>query len=646
MTAAHGRANGVARRAPALAGVLLFLVYVVTLAPGVTFWDAGEFIAAIDSFGIPHPPGTPFFVLTGRAWRLLLGFFPAALATNLFSAACTAAACALGGSVIARRTRRPFAAAAGALCAGTMSTVWLNATETEVYSSSLLLAALMLWAAARAEESGETRWRVFLAFLIALAAPLHASALVAAPAAIALVTGWAPGMPDDRLRAHGLDLILVFIAAAGLATGRWIVAGCGVTCLLIRTAYRTDARRLLPALLLGVSPLVVMLLRARLDPAINQGNPADLEALLGVVARRQYAVAATWPRQAPLWLQFGNLLEYVDWQAALGMAPRPAPHLLRTPLTILFLALGWHGSRRLRLDDAATWRTVLVLLGCASLGVMLYLNLKAGPSLGWGILPESAPHEARERDYFFVLAFWAWGLLAGYGAVRMADEARRMPAFLSSRPTRALLGGVLVMLPLLLNWRAVDRRREPDASAPELLARALLGGSPDRAVLFVWGDNDTYPLWFAQRALGMRRDVRVITISLLSAPWYRAELERRDSLVVGPWRGESATVASVVAAARARGRPVAFAATVPATMRRTSDGSWLLCGSVWTEAGTHCAFGATHQIDAWLAANPPSDVTDPTTRANLQPLRCPGLAARSETMPAAADSLDSVCNAK
>jgi hypothetical protein len=178
------------------------------------------------------------------------------------------------------------------------------------------------------------------------------------------------------------------------------------------------------------------------------------------------------------------------------------------------------------------------------------------------------------------------------------------------------------------------------------LAAALLGSAPDRALLFVWGDNDTYPLWFAQRALGMRRDVRVVTISLLAAPWYRAELERRDSLVVGPWSGESATAARVVAAARSRGRPVTFAATVPATTRLASEGSWELCGSIWTEAGTHCAFGGTRQIDAWLAANPISDVTDPTTSSMLQPLRCPGLAARSKTSQAAVDSLDSVCNAK
>jgi hypothetical protein len=389
-----------------------------------------------------------------------------------------------------------------------------------------------------------------------------------------------------------------------------------------------------------------MLVRARHDPAINQGNPSDFDALLGVIARRQYAIAPPWPRQAPLWLQFGNLLEYVDWQVALGFAPGPAPHVLRTPLTVLFLALGWSGARQLREDAKAAWTTLLVLIGCASLGVMLYLNLKAGPSLGWGILSDSTPHEARERDYFFVLAFWGWGLLAGYGAVRLAEDARRLPPLLSSVRKRAILGGLLALLPLLMNWRAVDRRREPDASAPERLAGALLGSAPDRALLFVWGDNDTYPLWFAQQALGMRRDVRVVTISLLAAPWYRAELERRDSLVIGAWGGQFAAVTGLVAVARDRGRPVTFAATVPAMTRMASGRSWELCGSIWTEAGAHCAFAGNEQTDSWLATNHISDVTDPTTIAMIQPLRCPGLAARARTSPAAADSLDSVCNAK
>ena len=45
------------------AGLFLFTIYCVTLARGMTYWDAGEFLAAIHSLGIPHPPGTPLFVL-------------------------------------------------------------------------------------------------------------------------------------------------------------------------------------------------------------------------------------------------------------------------------------------------------------------------------------------------------------------------------------------------------------------------------------------------------------------------------------------------------------------------------------------------------------------------------------------------------
>ena len=108
--------------------VFLMLCYCATVAHGMTYWDAGEFLAAIHSLGIPHPPGTPVFVLTARVWSMILGPVTGfALAVNLFSATCTALAFALVANLFWRWTGNRLAAFAAAVVGGGMSTVWLNA---------------------------------------------------------------------------------------------------------------------------------------------------------------------------------------------------------------------------------------------------------------------------------------------------------------------------------------------------------------------------------------------------------------------------------------------------------------------------------------------------------------------------------------
>lgn len=504
---------------PAVVAVVIFCIYVATLAPTVTYWDAGEFLSAIHSLGIPHPPGTPVFVFVANVWAKVLSPFAGfAYSINLFSAASTAVACGIAALLMQRWTGDRWAAAAGGLTAGLMSSVWLNATETEVYSPALLVSLLLLLIADQARTTRDRRWFVLLAYMLGFGWSLQLSALVAAPAAIFLALWRWPAQRDD-------------------------FAGD-------RRALLSTSTAMALAAALGASAVLFMLIRARHDPAINQGNPATWQALADVITRRQYLPAAMLPRQAPLYLQIGNMFEYADWQVALGLAPDPQPTFARTGATLLFAALGVVGFRWHRKRNVPSWEGMTMLFITATLGVVVYLNMKASPSYAQEILGATAKHEARERDYFFALGFFSWGLWAGAGAVTTLRKLGR---------GGALAGVALAMVPAVLNWKAVDRSRMPEAFAARDSAIRLLSRAPRNAVVFAVGDNDTYPVWYMQEVERFRRDVTPVTLPLLSAKWYRQELARRSLLLdaeyVDRWRGVGATYAQICVRSRALGRP-------------------------------------------------------------------------------------------
>ena len=648
-----------ARRAAVVAGVALFAVYVATLAPGVTFWDAGEFIASAHALGIPHPPGTPLFVIMLNAWARLLWFVPFAMATNLFSALSTGAAVGMTVLFVARNTGKPWLAIAGAVTAGAMATVWQNATETEVYASSLAVAIAAVVAADAAGRTGERRWLVLTAYLLGLALPLHLSILVVAPVAIYLASARPDGSWD---RPAGLALLGVTLCATGVGrlSAPLFAIGFATLAISVATAPGVAGRapwRDVPSVAatfgVALTGLLILLIRARHDPAINQGNPDSLGQLAYVVARRQYDVAGPWPRQAPFWLQLANWFEYADWQIALSLAPTVIPSVGRVAATVAFAGLGVAGSVHHREVDRRTWRAIALLFVCGSLGVTVYLNLKAGASFAWGFVPSAALHEARDRDYFFVLGFWAWGVWAGMGAMALAARLRLPVA----------LGLAAAAMPIALNWSAVDRRGEPEASMPHEVAAELLEPLPANAVLFVAGDNDTYPLWYLQQVEGRRRDVTVVTMPLLAAPWYAAELQRRHRLLPKGAAGDVLALSKrIAAAARAANRPVAAAVTVPAGDRNRIGGNWTLAGMTYVSrsaAGSVqvpvsgsslgisidslAAAAAAARTTAWRGARTVHPSVDPVHEYFFSLLGCP----RLELQPASSAhgvSLDSLCN--
>jgi hypothetical protein len=666
--------SGVA--APIIAVLVLGAVYLATLAPGLTFWDSGELIAAVHSLGIPHPPGTPLYVMLARSWRELAWPLSTAVATNTFSAICTSLAAGALAWLLVRVTRMPWAALGAALCAGAMSTVWLDANEAEVYAASLLLAMVMLLAAERAGTSlllapahAETldrsasparrdRWIVLTAYCMALAVPLHISALVAAPAAIALAV-YGGGRRVDWPRAAMLGGALLIAAGAGLAEWKIVVAG-GIVLALGPSAARSGrvsewkiAGWIAAALALGISVVAFMPIRALHEPALDSGNPATWSALWEVIGRRQYELQGLWPRQAPVWAQVANFFEYADWQVALGLAPGVAPSWVRTPFTIVYALLGVYGAARHRATDARSWLALVVLFTCASIGLVGYLNFKAGASFGFGVLPDAIPHEARERDYFFSLAFFTWGAWAGFGAVSL----------LRKRSHRLIPAGVaLAALPIALNWRAVDRSREPEASAAHRVASALLWSAPPRSVLVTWGDNDSFPLWYLQVVEGERPDVAVVVAPLLGAEWYRAQLARRDSLLlasdVADFPGELAVVGRVMERAAVSGRPVAVAITADSSELGTLGDEWVLGGVAYVSAALSSTpttvAGLRAPVDTVAARAfverfgfaqrlPRGDGTDPAPRVMARLLNCPGETLVAARTGARVDSLASGC---
>lgn len=513
--------------APIIVLAVLLTVYALTLAPGVTLWDAGEFLAAIETLGVPHPAGTPFYILVAKVWSLIFApIFGFARAVNLFSAAATAAACAIVASLFSRWSSSPVAGACAGILAGAMTTVWSSATETEVYALALLLGCVILFAADRCGRHGDARWGLLAAYLSGLALSLHLSTLVVVPAALLLAftdRDNSIGIPIGRRKADG-------------RRPRHSPFNLALTALVL--------------FLLGASCVAFLLVRARHDPAINQGNPSTLASLWDVLTRRQYGARTLWPRSAPLYLQIGNLFQYADWQFALGVSQSPGPSLARTSITIVFAMLGIAGGIEHRRIDRRSWRAWLTLLAAASIGVIVYLNLKAGPSYGHGIVADGN-HEARERDYFFFFVFVVWAAWAVLGAVR---AAKRLPTALASLPV------VIAALPLALNWTAMDRSRSTGDSAARQLALSIVHDLPPNAVLLSIGDNDTYPVWYIQQVEGIRRDVTVVTIPLLSASWYRAELARRNHLLdpsaPTQWLGEQPTINAIRSHAAAMHRPV------------------------------------------------------------------------------------------
>lgn len=567
-------------RVAAAVALVVLLGFIVSLAPSVTFWDAGEFIAAMKILGIPHPPGTPLFVMMGHVWGMIFPIGEFAWRTNLLTALFSSASAACWFLVLQESAGRCLpemdakgrgvlqiaAGAAGALIAAFSFTNWLNSNETEVYAvATFTIGAvcwlLLRWRAARGTPR-EPRYLLLVGYLLGIAIGNHLLGLLAGPATVAFVVAELRRNPsaDPAVRrrewgyAAALAGLWALLTGIGLGSGTLIVLG-GVAFLAALVFVGTTGELafgllLLGVALVGVTPYLYLYLRSAQHPMLNEAAPATWDALLAVMRREQYELRTPWDDPTVrhgagnpgrsftiIGLQLLNYLQYFDWQwakAIPGGITVPGGQLpFRTLFTVAFLGLGLRGMAAQWRSDRTTAWLLGVLWLTTGFGLVFYMNFKPGFSVGYDRFPSSEDHEVRERDYFFVVSFVVWALWSGLGLLtlvrdglaRLAASARGHPADRPSSLRRAPLALFLIaLLPFALNFRQADRRNGPDARLAGDFAYDLLNSVPPYGILFTFGDNDTFPLWWAQEVEGIRRDVTVVCLALAETDWYMRQL--------------------------------------------------------------------------------------------------------------------------
>jgi transmembrane protein TMEM260 (protein O-mannosyltransferase) len=584
------------RWALVVSGVVL-LGLLVSLAPSVTFWDAGEFVASMKVLGIPHPPGTPLFVMMGHVFGMVFPLGEFAFRTNLQSAlfASAGAGCwflvlqeAAGKYLGAEGERgimslRLAAGAAGALIAAFGFTNWLNSNETEVYAvATFTIAAvtwlLLRWRATRGSPQA-ARYLLLIAFLLGIAIGNHLLGLLVGPAAVAFMVAelrTRPAADAATARHEWGDAVLLaglwsLLTGIGLGNLTLIVLGAVVfvLALLLAWMFAASSRQLgfglllLGIALVGVTPYLYLYIRSAQHPMINEAAPATWNALMDVIRRAQYEVRTplddpTFRHDDPnnpgrslylISLQLLNYLQYFDWQWAKSASLKLVGELtLRTLIMLGFLVLGTRGFlAQWRSDRSGAW-LLLTLFLVTGLGLVAYMNFKPGFSLGYERYPNAEDHEVRERDYFFVVSFVVWGLWCGLGLLSLARRIRerlagdraetsRPPDLPASRRWLPYTVFAAALIPFALNFREADRQHGPDARLAGDFAYDLLNSIPPYGILFTYGDNDTFPLWWAQEVAGVRRDVTVVCLALAETDWYMRQL--RDN-PIRPFEAEQA----------------------------------------------------------------------------------------------------------
>jgi tetratricopeptide (TPR) repeat protein len=590
-------------------------MYIKTLAPTVTFWDCGEYIACCHQLLVPHPPGNPLFIVLGRVAAMfsVFGNPDKAFNLNLFCAIIAALSNLMAFLLVTRLVKHYYgeikkgidlfilylSGVSGVLLFAFSSTYWQNSTETEVYMSLNLIMLLAIWLMLvwyDNKDRGKHMNLILLAvvYLIALSIGVHQTMIIFIPALFILL--WY----EDK---HSIVLLFFFGCIVWINkrpllwlfeyilmwlpkidgtphTLKYLMDDVGMqisTCLVLNVLLfgglfgyekfmqKKGHQPLIDTKILGIASIIFAIglathfyipYRSLLNPGIDENDPENINNFISYLLREQYGHTSPFDRQASYPVQFGWYGTYFSWQF-INMEqiakwwPTISQNLVKILFYTILIFLGLYGMVTHVIKDRKRGLFFFGMFFIATVGFIFFLNHKV--------------KEVRFRDYIWINSYVLFGMYAGMGIGELVKALRDKWYKWAPLSTVAL---AFCLIPMATQYRSHNYSNDFIAFD---YAFNMLNSCEPNSLLFTNGDNDTFPLWWMQESYGLRKDIRLMNLSLLNTDWYIKQLKNQEPKVPFSWSDEQISQLNVMLYDTKAERFIPYQYNPPATVLKDKD---------------------------------------------------------------------------
>jgi thioredoxin-like negative regulator of GroEL len=553
------------------------IVYILTAGPTVALWDCGEYLAAAGCLGIPHPPGTPLLIPIGRFFLMALSFLKdPGFRLNLLAVFGSAATVMFVYLIIVRAMRYVVgepdtlwkrlsmycAGVTGSLLCAYSNTFWFCSLEaSEQCNVCLLPVVITIWLAlvwAQSKDPKRDRLLLLLSYIGFMGIGMHMISGITLPAIFLFVM-----MVDESKRKDWRLWLVGVCMSTFMYNLSWFIAVALVSVLITLIMMFAEGRNRTRwqfcfwfsfMAVIGFSNHLYMPIRSALNPIIDEDHPVTWKAFAATLDRKQYGsesmISRSLWRRGEITRQFGiegnmgyggfhitqffhfspkdTQKNFMEGNPLLGFL-----ELLVYLLPTVLMLFAWYYFYRKNRNVAI----MLILVTLMTTVVLTwYMNFADGSKpehqdyLAWVHAGREGPvpnvhREVRVRDYFWNAGFMFFSMWLGLGAgclltYLFTNKNKLLRSTVAPLAVIALF--VSPALPLTQNYGPRDRHMN---WIPYDAAYNFLMSCDKDAVLITNGDNDTFPLWALQEAYGIRKDIRIVNLSLLNTDWYIKQLK-------------------------------------------------------------------------------------------------------------------------